>query len=120
MIVDAPDLPSESCSSFITEAELSDTEELTYPDGSLAPVVDEEEGEKFSFETANKVEDIPKTTSKSRIVDPLEAVERSLAESQSKLKGETTKKLSLKNKTVDAATKFKLIMFLCHQLSLVD
>ena len=40
----------------------------------------------------------------SRIVDPLEAVERSLADSKSKLKGETTKKLKVKKKTVDAQT----------------
>ncbi|MHA1522615.1 MAG: hypothetical protein ACTSRK_20810, partial [Promethearchaeota archaeon] len=79
-----------------------------YPEGPID--MEEPAEEEFNFETADQVEE-PPTKSKnksnsnaSRVVDPLEAVERALAGSESKLKGSNTKKVKLKKKTVDAAT----------------
>lgn len=101
-IVDAPDLPPESCSFFITEAGVSDSETVTYPDAPLEFASPSEE--EFNFNTAD---DLPDDSPKDQVVDPLDAVEKALAASENKLKGKTTSKRTSKKTSKRTSTKAK-------------
>ncbi|MCF2139959.1 MAG: hypothetical protein K9W44_07890 [Candidatus Lokiarchaeota archaeon] len=112
IIVDAPDLPPESCSFFITEAGISDSETVVYPDEkSMKKKGKGNKKDEFSFETADNVEESESDNKniENLPTDPLAAVEKALADSENKLKGagaKKKKKITVKKKK---STKKKLL-----------
>jgi DNA repair protein RadA len=100
-VVDAPDVPPNSATFYITEAGISDSETITYPDGTQTeplPIPDDlsEPDEPLLISAANmeltEKMTIAKEPNDIELRDPLEMVEAALAEGESVTKSKRKKK----------------------------